>query len=293
MTAVPDISVVIASFSGEVALRNCLESILSQTSTAEILVALDACAPAAQSLPSRFPGVRFLPAPPGTDVFQLRTRGISAAHAPLIALTEDHCTVSPHWLVALLEAFHDGHTIVGGPVENGLDRRLSDWALFCCEYLALLPPVSDGRTRVLSGVNVAYRRDALERCRATWAEAFYENEVHEALQRCGFAIHCASRALVVSHLQLPFGTALRSLYRGGERFGRHRQLHSSSARRWMWVLAAPAVPFMQLQRIVLTLRRRRPAKLGRLLLALPHILCLVGAWSAGEAAGYLHAARST
>jgi Glycosyl transferase family 2 len=277
-------SVVVASFSGEEALARCLETLVPQG--AEIVAATTAGPRALAGLEARFGGVRFLSAAPGTSVFRLRTLGLAETRGARVALTEDHCTVAPDWLASLQTAHERGHAIVGGPVENGL-TGIYDWTLYLCEYGAFLPPVPDGPTRVLSGVNVSYAREALLSCRPSWSEAFRENEVHDALHMAGHSLYRCAAARVTSHLRLPLREAMAHLFAGGRHYGRYRMSRAVPLRRALLLAAMFAVPAWLFGRLALAVLERHPRRLVTLLLGLPYVACLLGAWSAGEAAGYL------
>lgn len=283
----PDISVIVASFSGEATLVRCLESLADQAGSAEVIVPTTAPAEAVGRLEARFPGVTFLASPAGASVFRLRTLGVARARGRTVVLTEDHCTASPRWLAALSAASQAGHPVVGGPVENGLDRRVYDWALFFCEYAAFLPPQPEGPAAVVSGINVAYHRSALLQCRPAWSEAFHENEVHDALAAAGVRLHRAGQAVVASHLAMSLREAMGHLFGGARHYGGYRKSRASGAARGLLALAAPAVPAVLLWRIVRVVATRRPSRLVTLTLGLPYLACLLAAWTAGEALGYL------
>lgn len=286
----PDASVVVASFCGEPALRRCLQSLEPQADAAEVIVATDVEIQAVARLEARFPRFRFLPAPRGTSVFRLRAMGVPHASAPMVALTEDHCTADPGWLEALRAEHAAGHAVVGGAVENGIGASAYDWALYLCEYAAHMPPLRDGPARTLTGVNVAYDREALAGCRGVWSEAFYENEVHDALQAAGHPLRRAGSACVTSHLALPFRQASAHLFRGGQRFGAYRRGRASPTARALLPVAAPAVPALLTWRVARTIAARRPRLMGTFARALGHVAVLNGAWAAGEALGYLRSA---
>lgn len=284
---VPEGSVVVASFSGEAALGRCLESLAGQCASAEVIASTTVPAEAVARLEARFPNVRFLPAPADASVFRLRTLGVAQARGRMVVLTEDHCTASPGWLAALAQASRAGHPVVGGQVENGLDRRIYDWALFFCEYVAFMPPQPEGPAPVVSGINVAYHRDALLACRPAWSEAFRENEVHDAMASSGVRLYRAEGAVVASHLAMPLREAMGHLFGGGRHYGGYRKSRVAPGLRGSLALAAPAIPAVLLWRIVRDVIVRRPSRLLTLALALPYILCLLAAWSAGEVLGYL------
>jgi glycosyl transferase family 2 len=285
----PRLSIIVAAPTGAAEAAVCLESLRPQAGGAEIIVPFSGPPESAANLLQQYTGVRFLSAPEGTSVFQLRSIGIDAASTPIVALTEGHCTVSPTWVDAIVSAIEEGHPIVGGPIENGRDRRIYDWAVYFSEYLWYIPPLPAGPIPALSGVNVAYRRELLTRCHAVWREAFYENEVHAALQACGYGFYCAPAMQVDSHLNT-LQNAAAHLYRGGKRYAWHRQLQSPAQRHLVWIGLAPLVPVVLLARIARTLVQRRPARLLTLALALPYVAYLLGAWSAGELVGSFPAA---
>ncbi len=283
----PEISVVVASFSGEAALARCLGSLTGQVGKAEVIAPTTTPAESIARLKARFPEVRFLAAPPDASVFRLRTLGVAQARGRVVVLTEDHCTASPQWLESLAAASRAGHPIVGGQVENGLDRRIYDWALFFCEYVAFMPSQPEGTANVVSGINVAYHRDVLLGCLDAWSEAFHENEVHDALAAAGIGLYRAQRAVVASHLAMSLLEAMRHLFGGARHYGGYRKSRTDPADRVLLVLASPAIPAVLFWRIVRNVATRRPSRLATMALGLPYIACLLGAWSVGEALGYL------
>jgi hypothetical protein len=283
----PEVSVVVASFSGEAVLRHCLESLEPQAADAEVIVATDVEASGIARLEARYPRFRFLQAPRGTSVFKLRTLGIDQARGRLVVLTEDHCTAAPRWLDVLRASHRAGHPIVGGPVDNGRGVDSYDWALYLCEYAAQMPPVREGPARALSGVNVSYERALLARCRDVWREGFYENEVHDALLASGHRLHRSGSARVSSHLALPLREAAAHLFRGGRRFGQYRRGRSSPAVRAVLPVAALTLPALLTARALRSVAWRRPRELAAAARALGYIVALNSAWAAGEALGYL------
>ena len=287
----PRASVVVASFSGEEPLRRCFESLKPLGPDVEIVVATDAGAGVVERLVHDCPAAVFVRAPAGTNVFRLRAQGVDAASGRFVALTEDHCEVVPGWLESLLECLEAGHSIVGGPVEAGLDQRTYDRALYLCEYGLHMPPLSDGPVSSLSGLNVAYPRERLLACRSTWHEAFYEPEVHEALRAAGCELHRVARAGVKTFLRMPLAVAIPHLFRGGLRYGGRRRLRVPEWTRPMLALGAPALPTLLLWRIARATLGRRRERLAWIGSGLPYMVLLLGAWSGGEAAGYLSAAR--
>lgn len=280
----PRLSIVVAAWSGEGLLLPCLASIEPQTREAEVLVAANSPVAEAQR---RYPSFRFLRGADGADVFRLRALGAGAAEGRVVALIEDHVTVSPGWADALLAAHSQGHGIVGGPVENGLTEGALDWALYFCEYGLHMPPVAEGPVGVVSGLNVSWDRSLLAGCRDVWAEALHENEVNDRLRSAGHTPHMAPRAEVASHLPMTLGGAMSHLFGGGNQYARYRCTQTSRLGRMKWILVSPAVPFVLLVRIARRVAARDRSRLRHLARGAFHFALVLGAWSVGEAWGYL------
>jgi hypothetical protein len=231
--------------------------------------------------------VRFFTFPAETNVFQLRSLGIAQAQGQRIALLEDHCTISPDWLAHLRTAHQAGYTVIGGPIENGQEQSIYGSALYLYEYSAYMRPLPEGPARSLLAANTSYTSRALWGCQSVWQDAFYDNEVHDALRAAGHTLYLAEKAWVSSHLGMSLREAMAHLFTGGRRFGGYRKTHASPRQRVFWLLAVPMVPVVLLSRIFRRIWARRPDRLGAVLLGLPYLLCLVLAWTAGEAQGYL------
>jgi len=297
----PRASVVVASFSSREALGACLESLELGARGAEIVVAT--CLPASDvaALRQRF-DARFIECPEESDhsaavlretrVFRLRTRGVEAARGRVIALLEDHCTVGPTWLDALCAQLEAEPAIAGGPVENARPDDAFAWALYWCEYAALLPPLDAGRVGYLSAVNAAYRRESLDGVRSVWAGGFFDNEVHDALIASGCPLRYAAAAGVRSELPFSFRSGAVHLYTGGCRYGVYRARRHPAAKRLLFVPAAVLVPWILLRRIWRTARERRPELTPTILRRLPWLLGFLFAWGAGEFVGALRGLAS-
>jgi glycosyltransferase involved in cell wall biosynthesis len=283
----PDLSVVVASSSGETVLRHCLESLEPQAAEDEVIVATDVEASGIARLEARYPRFRFLRAPRGTSVFRLRALGIDQARGRLVVLTEDHCMAAPGWLQALRASHGAGRLIVGGPVDNGRQAGAYDWALYLCEYGAQMPPLRDGPARSLSGVNAAYDRALLAGCRGVWRDGFYEREVHEALRASGHRLHRSGTACVTSYLSLPLREAAAHRFRGGQRFGQYRRGRLPAVVRALQPVVALALPALLTGRALRSVALRRPRQLGAAARALGYMVALNAAWAAGEALGSL------
>jgi hypothetical protein len=281
------ISVIVASWSGEAALRRCLASLAPQIDSAvQIIVPYRGVTDLGASLSPLHPNVQFLRCAPDATVFQLRSLGMPAATGDIIAHLEDHAAVGELWIQSLREAKRQGHTIFGGAIDNGEPCTAYDWALYFVEYGIYMPPIPGGKTGILSGVNIAYDRSTLLSCAEIWKDVFYETDVNGVLLPKGHTLQMIPSAAVSSQLRMGFAEAMGHLYTGGIHYGSFRGAQKGVAGRLLWLLLSPIVPFVLLARIARLTLARRPDRASKLLIGAPALLALLGAWSLGEAASF-------
>lgn len=299
----PEISVVIASYCGEGVLRRCLTRLrLHAAEDVEFIVPTTLEGEALGRLQTEFPDVHYVPSKEAattdprlieTRVFRLRSLGAKMARGRLVVLTEDHIVTSAGWL----DAFRKGHSaqarVVGGPVDPGDEASIYTWALYLCEYVQLIRPMTTGPALYVSGVNACYRRDSLETCTDAWHQSFFENEVNDALVAQGHELWMEAGAWIQSELLFPFKKARSHLHTGGWRFGCYRRERSTTSEMLKWRVTLPLVPVFHFWRILKVMMTRRPKKLMKLFLGLPVVLTLVLAWSVGEARGLLGSGKTS
>jgi glycosyl transferase family 2 len=298
----PSLSVVVALISGKRSdLHGCLRALSTQQGdvSTEILVPYDDPCADVTELSTEFPRIRFLHAA-GLDSAHarrggsrehhdaLRTMGLRAAHAEIVALTEDHAHAADTWCLELLAALerHPRAAAVGGAVECDSDRLLN-WAVWFCDFGRYQNPLPEGASEFVSDSNVAYRRSALERVAAAWADDYHETAVHWAMIDGGFDL-CTTPRVVVwqarSGLDLP--RALRERYVWARSFAGTRARLTPGSRRWALALLSPALPLVMTWRVFDT-TRRRGRHTSRFFRALPLVLLLQLFWAAGEFVGYV------
>jgi len=279
--------VVIASSNTGTLLRQCVEALSAQAAPGdvEVIVARDigrfadidrAGTPAARR-------VRWIEAPPGATVPQLRGLGIAAAAGDLIALLEDDCLIEPGWCAAAL-ASAGPHAAVGGAVEPGPYRHALDWAVYFCEYGRFMHPAPAGPGAPLTGNNVVYQRQALAALPAAVRDNFREAFVHAAWREAGVPTR-VDNALVVRNVNTWSIRHLTSApYHHGRAYAAGRFGRRNPAIRGAVAILTVSMPAVKLWRIIRgTLERRRLA--GRLAVAVPWILTFLVCWSAGEIVG--------
>ena len=186
----PALSVVVPSVNGWADLRGCLDALAGERTRVplEVLVVDRIGADLRAATIRQYPWVRVLEAPSGTSIPDLRRMAFEVANAPVVAVIEDHVQVPAGWTTQMLEAQARNEQVVGGSVENAATDRLVDWAAFLCEYSHLLPPLPAGPVPAVTGNNVSYRRELLERFRDATGSGRWEHDLHNVLRQHGISL---------------------------------------------------------------------------------------------------------
>jgi glycosyltransferase involved in cell wall biosynthesis len=284
----PDLSIIIPAVNGLDILLECLDALrrnVADDITLELVV-VDRCGePVRLTLAARAPDVVVLPVPPETTIPQMRAVGFQHARGEAIAVIEDHILVPHDWARQILRALATGAFVVGGSVYNAATATTVDWAAFICEYSHLLSPKAGRDVDRLTGNNVAYRREVVERYSALLGAGQWEDYFHDALRRDGIALMCAPEIAVghKMHYRMTDYVSQRYLY--------SRALTGSTSTRLTLLQRAvglvrsallPPVLFARIVGRVWTSNRYR----RELLQSLPLLAVFVCAWAAGEAVGY-------
>jgi glycosyltransferase involved in cell wall biosynthesis len=283
-----DLSVVIASIESARSIDECLRHLERSCAglQAEFIVA-DASrdGTAARVAPLDGPVV-LLRCTPNTLAPELWAAGYRKSTGRIVAFTTGHCLVSAGWAAALTEALDRGATGAGGPLVIGEGTGLLDWAVFYLRYAGVMPHMlgGGGMVQEIAGDNAAYRREALDRHRATFARGFWEVDFHRLVRADGGWLAAAPQAVIAFSRSFPARTILRHRFAHGRQFCAVR-VGGGTRRAWEIVLAAPLVPFVLAGRAAI--RAARGPAPWRFIAALPWFLPLAGAWAAGEAWGAL------
>lgn len=284
-TVNPKLSIVIAAWNGAASLRQCLESLREQAAVADTEVIVAANFPSAGDEAS-FSNLSALTFPAGTTVPTLRASGIAAARGEIIALTEDHCLFDPQWCAEIRKAHELPYSVIGGSVENAGGQRTVDWAVYFYDYGRYMPPNPAGETGSLSGINVSYKRAALEEVRHSYSGGFFEVFVHGELRGRGHRLYMAPAAIVYHNKAYRFGSSFVQCFHLARSFAGRRLAWAGLPRRIIYASGALLLPVLLPARIVARVLAKGH-HLSKLLLALPCIVVLMTSWSCGEFVGYL------
>jgi hypothetical protein len=293
----PALSIVLASIDASSTIRAALDALRLACADlpAEIVVA-DASADGTADIARRFDRtLTVLQYAPRTLVPQLWAAGLAHCHAPRVAFTTAEFRVPPTWARVCLDTLDAGAAAVGGPLAlaHGLDATSA--ATFYLRYSTFLEPGTPGgparEVEHLPGENTAYVRDRILESRAPLDLGFWEAEINQVIRRAGGRLISVPEARATFHPSASFRSIARSRFAHGRHCGAGR-VSRGERQAWQIVAAAPLVPFVLASRIA---RRvlRLPGHRLRFLGALPSLLTLAGAWSAGEAWGALRGSGLT
>lgn len=279
------ISVVIASKVGAPFIDQCLDSIQAEATSlgADTIVVTPRSGDYVRRIERKYPWVRVISDPSITGVPALRRRGVEAAAGEYVAVIEEHCSAAPDWLHQAIAAFGRGrYAAVGGAITDYGYDRLRDWLVYFVEYNASLPPVAAGETYELNDANIAYPRQLLLEHRALLDDGYWPMSLHPTLAARGERFLSVPEMIVYHRGPFDFLYYLHQRFLFSRAFAGVRARKQSAARRVVYLLAAPIVPFMLLARItrtVLSKGRRVPEYLRTLPLIVPALTVLVaGEW---------------
>lgn len=284
----PKFSVVLASCRPQAVAESSIRSLSAQCERvgAELIVARPGT-DGTDAFPVGLARGRVVRCDPGASLPTLRAAGLGAATGDWVALTEDNCVASGGWLEALAGAATPAVDILGGVMGNARCERAIDWGAFFAEYGfygASRPAPRDGELVPMTCANVAYSRAVLPEVIAVSLAGEWEDSIHARLAARGARFDLVPAARVDQQLSYRLGEFCRDRFIHGRTYATVRNGHLGIGARCGLVLAIPALPVVLAWRVWLSAGRASPGAFGR---ALPATLAFLGAWSLGEAVGYL------
>ncbi len=280
--------VIIACVNGLPWIDECLAALERQQGSieSEIIVANCCTDGTSQHIREKFPQVKLLNFSERLTIPELRARGISQATGDIIAITEDHCNASENWFEEILKAHDSEFEAVGGTVINGSVDRLTDWAVYLCEYSHVMPPIPSGEVEGIAGNNASYKREVLDRVDESVKRNYWEFFLHEELKRAGVKFLSVPTLIVYHKKGFGFLYFLAQRFHYSRSFAGMRRSKAGTSMRLLYVLFSPFLPFLLTWRItrqVLDKKRHRK----QFLLSIPALLAFMVSYTIGELMGYL------
>jgi GT2 family glycosyltransferase len=284
----PKLSVVIAAWNETADLERCLASLSEQADDRdiEIIAVSNAGAATSESIGKRFPRGACVSLSAGATVPELRARGIASARGEIVALLEDTCAVDAGWYAEIMRAHAAPHAAIGGAIEHAGGARPLDWAVYFFDYGKYMQPNQAGAIDSLPGINVSYKRSAIELAKKTFASGLSETFIHEELKRQGQELYLSPSAIVYFKKNHNLNRTLTQFFHLARSYGAKRVVHVSQWKRLIFAIGSCALPILLPARIA---RRiiQKGRNIGPLLLSFPCLLLLMASWSAGEFFGYV------
>jgi hypothetical protein len=236
-----------------------------------------------------FPEVTLIPCANETTLPALRAAALASAQGTYAIVTEDHCVPADDWLAEIVATFRRAPSdvaAVGGSVANGLRDRWIDRATFQCEYGKYVPPVADGPSDDLPGMNVGYLREHLGTIDpALLRTGFWESGVHSALRRRGSTFLSSSRIRLTHKKHLGLLEFVQQRFWYSRHFAGNRFPANSVARRALAFALTPVLPFILLWRFHRA-ALGRSGYFGDFVALLPLLAIFALVWAIGEMVGY-------
>ena len=296
----PDLSVVVCLTCGNpAALNECLEALhrSSANLNLECIVPYDSRLANADAMVRQWRWVTFIDVRSVVDPIRvgrrthehhhvLRALGIRRARAEIVGMLEDHGIPGPGWCAAVMNAHRGRAAVIGGAVDNRVDRVLN-WAIYFCDFSRFRNPVPAHPVEYVTDINIAYKREALWSVRDHWFNAFHETAVNTGLRDSGELLMLDSNMVVYQNrTDLRLGPALIERYVWGRAFGGARVAQVSVGHRCLYASLAFLLPAMRTWRHGRAALTRQPCP-RRFFAALPLIVLLELFWCLGEWIGTL------
>ena len=212
--------------------------------------------------------------------------GVRAARAPIVGFVENHSYPASRWAESLLRAHEGPWAVVGSGVENANPGTRTSRVNFLMTYGRWAGRLEAGEVDLLPFHNSAYKREWLDRYGPRLG-AMLDGEywLQADIRSRGGRLYLEPAARTAHTNEPRLGTSLRLFFVQGRAFGSRRSSAWSRLRRAGYVLGTPAIPLMNLPRVLREFHRTMAAP--GLAAAFPSILLHLTAQGAGEAAAYL------
>jgi len=282
---------VVAAHNAEAVIESCLTALHRQTAfpSMDVIVADSSTDATPDIVRERFPWVRLIHCDDPLTVPALRGQGVAAAGGAVIAFLDPFSMPDDDWAAKILEAHSvHPHKVIGGSVDlhRAGDASYGDWSIYLNEYGRFMSPTVRGKTGILPGTNVSYKRDALYDGATPRYPVFWKTNVNWALERGGSAQWLEPDIRVQTRKPVAFADFLWTRFHHGRCFAGMRVAGEGAALRILRAASTAIVPVLLLWRLAVAIWPKRRFR-ARLVATMPAQLALFAVWAFGETCGYL------
>jgi hypothetical protein len=202
-----------------------------------------------------------------------------------VAMTEDQGVPADDWVQQMILACERPYDVIGGAIENGIDRLLNR-ALYFCDFGRYGRPFENREVAYLSDVNLAYKRQALMEIKELWWEEYHETTVNWALRSRGKKLFLDGGPVVYEcRPPISLWSVAKERITWGRLFAETRAQNLNPFRRALLAAGTWPLPVLLLFRAIGNMSRQG-RNVTNILSTMPLILSLVILWSFGEMLGY-------
>ena len=285
----PKLSVIVVCLYNARVLERCLTALTTQSKSSDVeILALGRSIDESDNtkLRQRFYQVCWIDAPKEDTVPLMRTRGIAASHAAIVALLEDDCVVADGWCQGVIDAHQADYVAIGGAIEPSEDYEHLDWAIYFCEYARFMAPFA-GVVSALPGNNVSYKRTIVSDFKES--DGLYDVFFHWQLQQSGKILVADPRLIVYNANHWSRVHVTTSPFHHGLAFAGMRAMNFPRWRRIVYAGLALGLVVVKVARVARQVMSRKKY-IREFFLSLPWTILFMSSWSCGEFLGYLFGA---
>lgn len=274
-------------------IQGVLNKLKAQTiaSQIEIVIATDSAAAFGDLMTGLddFHSVQLIEVPDLASLGTARALALRATRAPYAFLGETHSFASvPEWAERLVERHREGWAVVVPGFRNANPSKTLSWAGFLLDYGGWLEDQPGAEIDYWPLNNSSCEVAALLETGDDLAHGLsYGDQMLLALKAAGHKVYLDPEA-VLSHLNIGrWKPYLDEHFVGGHLVARYRSRDWSVFKRWVYVLASPAIAVLLFARVLQPARRTiRKQRLSMGIL--PIMLVATVAKAIGELVGYTH-----
>lgn len=161
----PLVSVIIPSYNSRNYIRDCLDSLVRQTSNYpfEIIIADSSDNGTTQLVESEYPQVKLIKLTKQTPPGPARNAAIEKAQGQIIACIDSDCVAEQGWIDNIVAAHQKEGKVIGGAIINGTPRSFIGTAEYYVEFSEYHPAQKQSNCRMIPTCNLSFARSIFKK----------------------------------------------------------------------------------------------------------------------------------